>query len=77
MKQYSHVDLVQMVDGYDGERGVAISGNRCYFLKVLLRSECCPLPITLSEILLFFVNALGTVGVFGAGHYQPVSANVV
>lgn len=53
MKQYSHVDLVQMVDGYDGERGVAISGNRCYFLKVLLRSECRPLPITLSEILLF------------------------
>ncbi|VDK26152.1 unnamed protein product, partial [Taenia asiatica] len=33
VKQYSHVDLVQMVDGYDGERGTAISGNRCYFLK--------------------------------------------
>ncbi|EUB56711.1 Serine--tRNA ligase, cytoplasmic [Echinococcus granulosus] len=33
VKQYSHVDLVQMVDGYDGDRGTAISGNRCYFLK--------------------------------------------
>ncbi|CDS36006.1 Seryl tRNA Synthetase [Echinococcus multilocularis] len=33
VKQYSHVDLVQMVDGYNGDRGTAISGNRCYFLK--------------------------------------------
>ncbi|KAM7539574.1 hypothetical protein Aperf_G00000042778 [Anoplocephala perfoliata] len=33
LKKYSHVDLVTMVDGFDGERGTAISGNRCYFLK--------------------------------------------
>ncbi|VDM23674.1 unnamed protein product [Hydatigera taeniaeformis] len=33
IKKYSHVDLVHMIDGYNGERGTAISGNRCYFLK--------------------------------------------
>ncbi|CAK8689016.1 unnamed protein product [Clavelina lepadiformis] len=32
-KKYSHVDLVVMVDGYDGERGAIVSGNRGYFLK--------------------------------------------
>nr|CDS28326.1 seryl tRNA synthetase cytoplasmic [Hymenolepis microstoma] len=32
-KKYSHVDLVTMVDGFDGERGTAIAGNRGYFLK--------------------------------------------
>ena len=32
-KKYSHVDLVVMVDGYEGERGAVVSGNRGYFLK--------------------------------------------
>lgn len=32
-KKYSHVDLVVMVDGFDGERGANIAGNRGYFLK--------------------------------------------
>ena len=32
-KKYSHVDLVQMVDGVDLERGSKVAGNRGYFLK--------------------------------------------
>lgn len=32
-KKYSHVDLVVMIDGFDGERGTAIAGGRGYFLK--------------------------------------------
>lgn len=28
----SHVDLIMMIKGMDGERGSAIGGNRCYFL---------------------------------------------
>ncbi|VDL44782.1 unnamed protein product [Hymenolepis diminuta] len=32
-KKYSHVDLVTMVGGFDGERGTSIAGNRGYFLK--------------------------------------------
>ena len=32
-KKYSHVDLVQMIDGVDLERGSAIAGSRGYFLK--------------------------------------------
>lgn len=44
-KKYSHVDLIQMIDGMDGERGAAVSGSRGYFLKVLytppLTSSCC------------------------------------
>ncbi|KAF6778197.1 hypothetical protein AHF37_02175 [Paragonimus kellicotti] len=32
-KKYSHVDLVVMVDGYEGERGSAVAGGRGYFLK--------------------------------------------
>ncbi|CAI5447984.1 unnamed protein product [Caenorhabditis angaria] len=32
-KKYSHVDLVVMVDGFDGERGTVVAGNRGYFLK--------------------------------------------
>lgn len=37
-KKYSHVDLVVMVDGYEGEKGAIVAGSRGYFLKV-----CCPL----------------------------------
>jgi len=32
-KKYSHVDLVIMVDGYDGEAGAVVAGNRGYYLK--------------------------------------------
>ncbi|XP_076235409.1 seryl-tRNA synthetase isoform X2 [Calliopsis andreniformis] len=31
-KKYSHVDLIHMIDGLDGERGSNISGGRGYFL---------------------------------------------
>lgn len=31
-KRYSHVDLIHMIDGIDGERGTNISGGRGYFL---------------------------------------------
>ncbi|KAG5863341.1 hypothetical protein JTB14_000250 [Gonioctena quinquepunctata] len=31
-KKYSHVDLIHMVDGMDGERGAVVSGGRSYFL---------------------------------------------
>lgn len=33
-KKYSHVDLVVMVDGYEGEKGAVVAGSRGYFLKV-------------------------------------------
>ena len=33
-KKYSHVDLIYMIDGMDGERGSVVSGGRGYFLKV-------------------------------------------
>ncbi|KAM6040879.1 serine--tRNA ligase, cytoplasmic [Theristicus caerulescens] len=32
-KKYSHVDLVVMVDGYEGEKGAVVAGSRGYFLK--------------------------------------------
>jgi len=32
-KKYSHVDLIQMIDGVDLERGSLIAGSRGYFLK--------------------------------------------
>ncbi|KAJ8968311.1 hypothetical protein NQ314_002372 [Rhamnusium bicolor] len=31
-KKYSHVDLIHMIDGMDGERGAIVSGGRGYFL---------------------------------------------
>ncbi|XP_046822672.1 serine--tRNA ligase, cytoplasmic [Vespa crabro] len=31
-KKYSHVDLIHMIDGMDGERGTLVSGGRGYFL---------------------------------------------
>ncbi|XP_076283893.1 seryl-tRNA synthetase isoform X1 [Lasioglossum baleicum] len=31
-KRYSHVDLIYMIDGLDGERGTNVSGGRGYFL---------------------------------------------
>ncbi|VDM41030.1 unnamed protein product [Toxocara canis] len=32
-KKYSHVDLIVMVDGFDGDRGTVVAGGRGYFLK--------------------------------------------
>lgn len=32
-KKYSHIDLICMIDGMDGERCSAVSGGRGYFLK--------------------------------------------
>ncbi|KAM4046857.1 serine--tRNA ligase, cytoplasmic [Anomaloglossus baeobatrachus] len=32
-KKYSHVDLVTMVDGFEGEKGAIVAGSRGYFLK--------------------------------------------
>lgn len=31
-KKYSHVDLIQMIDGMDGDRGAVVSGGRGYYL---------------------------------------------
>lgn len=36
-KKYSHVDLVVMIDGYEGEKGAVVAGSRGYFLKVSLK----------------------------------------
>eukprot|EP00730_Choanoeca_flexa_P001373 TRINITY_DN10606_c0_g2_i1.p1 TRINITY_DN10606_c0_g2~~TRINITY_DN10606_c0_g2_i1.p1 ORF type:complete len:551 (+),score=163.73 TRINITY_DN10606_c0_g2_i1:99-1751(+) len=32
-KQYSHVDLIEMIDGVESERGGVAAGARCYYLK--------------------------------------------
>ncbi|XP_071810548.1 serine--tRNA ligase, cytoplasmic-like [Asterias amurensis] len=32
-KRYSHMDLIHMIDGMDGERGATVAGSRGYFLK--------------------------------------------
>jgi seryl-tRNA synthetase len=32
-KKYSHVDLVEMIDGFDGVRGSMVSGSRGYYTK--------------------------------------------
>jgi len=34
-KRYSHIDLIHMIDGFDGERGAATAGGRGYYLKVV------------------------------------------
>ncbi|XP_046393293.1 serine--tRNA ligase, cytoplasmic isoform X2 [Ischnura elegans] len=31
-KKYSHVDLIHMIDGMDGDRGASVSGGRGYYL---------------------------------------------
>lgn len=31
-KKYSHVDLIHMIDGMDGDRGTVVAGGRGYFL---------------------------------------------
>jgi len=35
-KKYSHIDLIHMIDGADGERGSVTAGGRGYYLKVAL-----------------------------------------
>ena len=35
-KKYSHVDLVVMVDGHEGDRGAVTAGGRGYYLKVCI-----------------------------------------
>ncbi|XP_061830006.1 serine--tRNA ligase, cytoplasmic [Nerophis lumbriciformis] len=32
-KKYSHVDLVVMIDGFEGDKGAIVAGSRGYFLK--------------------------------------------
>lgn len=32
-KKYSHVDLVELIDGYDGNRGAVVAGSRGYYTK--------------------------------------------
>ncbi|ESN91653.1 hypothetical protein HELRODRAFT_185194 [Helobdella robusta] len=32
-KKYSHIDLIHMIDGFDGERGAVTAGGRGYYLK--------------------------------------------
>ena len=32
-KKYSHVDLIEFIDGFDGVRGTTVSGNRGYYAK--------------------------------------------
>ena len=47
-KKYSHVDLVVMIDGFDGERGTSVAGGRGYFLKgplVFLEQACIQLAL--------------------------------
>ncbi|KAI3380763.1 hypothetical protein SNEBB_003259 [Seison nebaliae] len=33
IKKYSHIDLIHMIDGMDGERGSVVAGARGYYLK--------------------------------------------
>jgi len=33
-KKYSHIDLIHMIDGVDGDRGAVTAGGRGYYLKV-------------------------------------------
>lgn len=35
-KQYSHIDILHMIDGVEMQKATAAAGNRCYYLKVKL-----------------------------------------
>lgn len=50
-KKYSHVDLVVMVDGYDGEKGAVVAGSRGYFLKASLYLHLFRAKIIVSVVL--------------------------
>ena len=65
-KKYSHVDLVVMIDGFDGERGAIVAGSRGYFLKVgssiisdtcLTRINHCRPTFLLKPFFFFFLTA--------------------
>ena len=58
-KKYSHMDLVVMVDGFEGEKGAVVAGSRGYFLKGVL--------VFLEQALIQF--ALRTLGSRG---YTPI-----
>ncbi|ELR59572.1 Seryl-tRNA synthetase, cytoplasmic [Bos mutus] len=58
-KKYSHVDLVVMVDGFEGEKGAVVAGSRGYFLKGVL--------VFLEQALIQF--ALRTLAIRG---YTPI-----
>lgn len=32
-KKYSHVDIVELIDAYDGERGAVVAGSRGFYMK--------------------------------------------
>jgi len=47
-RRYSHVDLIHMIDGMDGERGAVVSGARGYYLTgaaVFLEQACVQLAL--------------------------------
>jgi len=58
--KYSHVDLVVMVDGFEGEAGAEVAGNRGYYLK---------------GPLVFLEQAIINYGleVLGSGGYTPIT----
>lgn len=55
-KKYSHVDLVVMIDGYEGEKGAVVAGSRGYFLKVSLKVFLSFLHTFVYKIDIFFTN---------------------
>ncbi|CAH2221523.1 serine--tRNA ligase, cytoplasmic [Pelobates cultripes] len=58
-KKYSHVDLVVMVDGFEGEKGAVVAGSRGYFLKG-------PLVFLEQAIIQYALQTLGSKG------YTPI-----
>ncbi|EDQ88746.1 uncharacterized protein MONBRDRAFT_37346 [Monosiga brevicollis MX1] len=47
-KEYSHVDLITMIDGVDTQRGTVAAGSRCYYLKgaaVALEQALCAFSV--------------------------------
>ena len=51
-KKYSHVDLIHMIGGWDGERGTATSGGRGYYLTgaaVLLQQALIQLSLQILD----------------------------
>lgn len=67
-KKYSHVDLVVMIDGFDGEKGAVVAGSRGYFLKVSPEPPACSTP-PLTPLTLSLLGP-GAAGVPGAGAHQ-------
>ena len=40
-KQYSHIDLLHMIDGVEMQKATVAAGNRCYYLKVCVHVYTC------------------------------------